>query len=336
MSSGLAFDELTAGSVDLIRLEANLYGEVEGALRALMRDVRVALNKGDLGAARMATRLRAADGVRAEVVGLIDEAYSGIWHGLSESLRGAAGVGRDQALEALAKEVGAKGLVAPSNARVLGMLDRIKYRGATFQDWMAGQSKALIDRFETSFGRSLASGDDLATTMSQVLGSPEMRFRDGVFGASLREGRALVRSSVQGMANAGRNATWRSNEGKIKYLEWVSILDGRTTPMCLARVGRLYTVTGSPVGHTLSWGGGPGFLHWGCRSYSVPVFDDSPGDTPDYESWLAEQPDDFQNEALGPRRAQLFRDGKVGFEDLVNFHGTRPLSLNQIRKKIGE
>lgn len=332
-----AFNELTSGTVDLIRLEADLYAEVQKSLQGLMRDVRVSLNKSDLEARLMATRLRAADGVRSEVATLISNTYEGVWASLSESLRGAAGVGRDQALEALARGLDSSGgLTAPSEARLLSLPERMRFKGSTIKAWLDGQASALTDRFLTTFGGSMAANDNLATMLSRLQGSGELGFRDGIFSASMREGRALVRSSVQSVANAGRQAVWRSNRNKIKYLQWVSILDGRTSAMCLARAGRLYTVDGSPVGHTLSWGGGPGFLHWGCRSYSVPVLGDDDLEQPeDYEDWLAEQPEEFQNEALGPRRAEMFRSGKLGFSDLVNVHGTRPLTIAQIKKRIG-
>ncbi len=330
-STAKAFDTITTNSVDMVRLEAGLYDEFRSDLNMLMRDVRAVTNRSELEALRWATRLRTLDNIRDKVNTLIDGFYESVGSKLTESLRGVADVASQNAVSTITNGA------APSARRLASLPDRLRFQGATMQEWLDGQAAATAARVNTALGESFASGSNLAQTLSNVLGSTELGFRDGAFGASMREGRALIRTSVQATANAARNMTWKSNSNKIAFLEWVSILDGRTTPMCLVRAGKLYTLEGSPVGHGYSWGGGPGFLHWGCRSYSVPVYrmSDAMGDKADYEDWLSDQSEDFQDETLGKTRAELFRNGQLGFSDLVNAHGTRPLNLKQIYKKIG-
>jgi hypothetical protein len=140
----------------------------------------------------------------------------------------------------------------------------------------------------------------------------------------------------------------------IKGIQWVSTLDTRTTLDCAARDGLLYTVDGhEPIDHDLPWGGGAGNLHWGCRSTSAPVLktfrelgidvDEVPKSTRSsldgqvaqdttFEGWLGRQSVERQNENLGVGRAEMWRDGKVSFRDLIDGNG-RELTLAELRER---
>jgi len=104
----------------------------------------------------------------------------------------------------------------------------------------------------------------------------------------------------------------------------------------------------------LPWGGGPGNLHWGCRSTSAPVlksfrelgFDiDEMTDTTrssldgqiaqdtSFEGWLSKRTDAEQDENLGVGRAKLWRDGKISFRDLMDANG-RPLTLMELQARV--
>lgn len=51
-----------------------------------------------------------------------------------------------------------------------------------------------------------------------------------------------------------------------------------------------------------------------------------------FSDWLKDKSESFQNEMLGPGRAELFREGKITLTDLVNQNG-RPLTLDQLRNR---
>lgn len=53
-----------------------------------------------------------------------------------------------------------------------------------------------------------------------------------------------------------------------------------------------------------------------------------------FADFLERKGEDFQNEVLGPGRAQLWRDGKITLQDLVNGRGN-PLTLAELRKRHG-
>lgn len=133
------------------------------------------------------------------------------------------------------------------------------------------------------------------------------------------------------------------------------IANGLVVHNCQVRDGLRYTVKGKkPIGHDVPWLSGPGNLHWGCRSASRPEtkswrelgfdIDDLPpgtrasmnGQVPSnttFEGWLARQPKDVQDASLGVGRADLWRDGKITFRDLLDANG-RELSLDELRARL--
>lgn len=55
--------------------------------------------------------------------------------------------------------------------------------------------------------------------------------------------------------------------------------------------------------------------------------------TQTYQTWLKKQSHDFQDEILGPERAQLFRDGKLELDKFVDLSTGRQFTLDELRAK---
>lgn len=60
-----------------------------------------------------------------------------------------------------------------------------------------------------------------------------------------------------------------------------------------------------------------------------------PADTT-FDNWLSDKSEDFQDELLGSGKAQLWRDGKITLQDLVDPQTGQPLTLAELRETIGE
>jgi hypothetical protein len=123
----------------------------------------------------------------------------------------------------------------------------------------------------------------------------------------------------------------------VKQLVWLSVLDSRTSPPCIARSGKRYSADADhrPIGHGYPWGAGPGRLHYNCRSTFAPLVAGEKPPNPDrYADWLKRQSASTQDEVLGPTRGALYRAGKVPVEGFVNNKG-RLLTLEQLRTKYG-
>ena len=141
-------------------------------------------------------------------------------------------------------------------------------------------------------------------------------------------------------------------------LVWSSTIDLRTSPPCRARDGKQYTTAHKPIGHALPWLGGPGALHWRCRSHATYVLRSHaelgidvpevvvvgktrasldgqiPAET-DYATWLKKQSSARQIEVLGPTRARLMSEGNLPLERMYSQNG-RYLTLDQLREKDAE
>lgn len=79
---------------------------------------------------------------------------------------------------------------------------------------------------------------------------------------------AYVNQSV----NVSRDEVFSKNPEWVEEILWSSILDGNTTLTCGVRSNLRYNAkTKQPIDHDNEWGGGPGRIHWGCRSLGVPL-----------------------------------------------------------------
>lgn len=189
-----------------------------------------------------------------------------------------------------------------------------------------------------------------------------------ITGQAMANAEKIVKAAAGQLSNAAIEANYQLNRDILKGKRWLSTLDGRTTLMCMARDGKLYTLDNKPVGHNLEWGAGPGAIHWLCRSTSVPVtkiaedvgtraaFDYNQSTksratsvikSPDgekmgageqidgtihYGKWLKGQPKWFQDDLLGPKRAQLMRDGGIEIENFTAADG-RTLTLDELKAR---
>lgn len=153
----------------------------------------------------------------------------------------------------------------------------------------------------------------------------------------------LVRTITNHVSNAARQATIDANDDVIKGVEWVSTLDGGTTPTCQALDGREFERDKGPRPP----------IHWACRSTVIPVvkkefsvLDKASRERPargaqgvegvkgttTYNSWLKKQPASFQDEVLGKGKGKLFRQGGLPVSKFVD-KNFKPLTLKQLKRK---
>lgn len=82
----------------------------------------------------------------------------------------------------------------------------------------------------------------------------------------------ITRSYVNHFTNISRDKTYEINPKIVEVLIWSNILDSRTTITCGVRSNKKYDpVTKAPIGHDNLWSGGPGVIHFGCRSVPIPT-----------------------------------------------------------------
>lgn len=193
---------------------------------------------------------------------------------------------------------------------------------------------------------------------------PEMS--SGVMDLSAAQARALVRTAVHTISQHALYESFFLNEDTIEGIQALATLDERTTEICIARDHAMWFLkTGKPMPGSRYKGDFPGPTpwHWQCRTILVPkmrtwasmvddpelarevkrALDDMPeakrasvdGPVKDlpYEEWLKTKPEAFQIDVLGPARWKLWKDGKIGLHQLIDFEGN-VLTLGELRARI--
>lgn len=203
--------------------------------------------------------------------------------------------------------------------------------------WSAGEVERIGNAVQRAWGESWTVQD----LTSAIRGTKALGYKDGILSVSRRNAETIGRTAIQQVSSMSRAAVWNENSDIVKKYRWVSTLDSVTTTECRALDGQTFPVGEGPMPP----------LHYNCRSTTVAELDESldyldkgatrsaefgsvPADQTYYE-WLDDQSAAFQDEALGPVRAQLFRDGGLSTQDFAklsigkNFH---PLTLDEMQK----
>jgi SPP1 gp7 family putative phage head morphogenesis protein len=143
---------------------------------------------------------------------------------------------------------------------------------------------------------------------------------------------ALVRTSINQVANAASMAVYEANQDITKKYQYVAALDTRTSAICRALDGQEFEYGKGPMPPQ----------HFNCRSKVVAVIDyENLGFTPppegtraskdgqvdaniNYSQWLKNQPRSVQEDVLG-------KDKVVYFNKLAEKHGARDAMAKLVR-----
>jgi SPP1 gp7 family putative phage head morphogenesis protein len=247
---------------------------------------------------------------------------------------------------------GQLGLTAalPSASTLQSIANTSLVQGATFGGWFNQLQETT--RFDLS--RAIKLGVSLGETNSEILKRVVSQSDKGpeVFAKTRRDGMAIVRTGVQTISNEVRQETFKENSDLVRGVQWVSTLDGRTSDICIARSGLVWTLPDyKPDGHSVPWNPPP--AHWNCRSTTIPVLPTlkemgvDPSTIPaqtrssidgqvaadlTFADFLKGKPPEFADEMLGKGRAELWREGKITLQQLLDQRGN-PLTLQQLRKR---
>lgn len=209
------------------------------------------------------------------------------------------------------------------------------------KDW----SPTEIQRVTGAIRQGFFEGQTTQQIVRTVRGTRANKYRDGLLATTDRNASAVVRTAVQHVASVARQETWSANSDIIKKVRWLSTLDSRTSPECQNLDGQEFPIDSGPRPP----------IHINCRSTTVAVLDErysflSEGGTrssrgPDgvssvdakesYYGWLKKQPADFQNEAIGPVRGKLLRNGGLTaerFRELSVGKNFQPLTLLEMKE----
>jgi hypothetical protein len=178
----------------------------------------------------------------------------------------------------------------------------------------------------------------------------------GVMQTTKRKAGALASTAMSAVTNQAALQSYQANNDVIKAVTQLSTLDNRTSDICIAYSGQTWDInTLQPVmGSFLPYNGGPP-RHFNCRSRLSPVTysfkelgmdaEEIPagtrasmdGQVPadiTFNQFLRSKPQSFADDLLGPRRAELWRNGDINLTQLVDMRGN-PMTIAQLEAKAG-
>jgi len=217
-------------------------------------------------------------------------------------------------------------ITVPMASAVREMVTNRPICGKFVREWFEEMPGATARRVNQQIMIGYTEGEGIDAMVRRIRGTRKLKYRDGILNRSRREIESIVRTSVSGVSNNICEGVYQANANIIGKVMISATLDTRTCEICMFEDGRTYPVDQGPR---------PPF-HFSCRCSTVPVvkgwkamgLEDPPatwrssldGRVPasvTYPQWLRRQPAALQNEALGRRKAQLFRSGKLKINQFV-------------------
>lgn len=337
----------TEHGIDLLRLAAGESDDVAAMLDVLIPELERILRRLDLTAAAK----RDIDAALKEARALFATQYGAVADSMLTRLQDLARIEGQFAVESLGKVIGRR-LKAVSENRLSRAVANMVIQGAPSADWWSRQGAAAAFRFSQLVRAGFASGQTTDEIVRQVVGSKGQD--PGILAVSKREARALVHTSIQTVANQSRMEVFQANSGDngpVRGYRQISTLDSHTTVICMAYDMKTWDLEYHPVGHNLPYNTGCP-RHFGCRSVIVPwlktyrelgldideiestraSMDGQVSDRLDFGEWLKGKSQAFQDEKLGPGRADLWRRGVITLSDLLDLRGN-PLTLEQLKAR---
>lgn len=153
------------------------------------------------------------------------------------------------------------------------------FEGRLLRQWYQSLAAADQRRLETALQLGIAQGESIQQITRRVAGTRARGFTDGALATTRRNAEAVVRTAVNHVSNSAREAFWLENPEFVSGMMWVSTLDGRTTPVCQARDGKVGPIGGKPLpddlpaARRLVPANARPPAHVACRSLMVAVLD---------------------------------------------------------------
>jgi SPP1 gp7 family putative phage head morphogenesis protein len=149
------------------------------------------------------------------------------------------------------------------------------FNGKLLREWH--QSLKMADRrnLEQAIRLGVVQGESVPTMVQRVAGTRAANFRDGVLSITRRNAEAVVRTAVNHTSNQARQLVHEANSDIVTAERWVSTLDGRTSPICRSRDGKVAPVGNNPLppdAIPLHPSSARPPAHVGCRSVMVAIF----------------------------------------------------------------
>ena len=214
----------------------------------------------------------------------------------------------------------------PPISQIVAAVQARPFQGRILKDWLAGTDESIAARVRDVIRQGFIEGRPTADIVRTLRGTAAAGYKDGVLEGTRRNVEAVVRTALTHTSSVAHEAVYRANADVITGVEWVSVLDNRTTLICISLDGKVFPIDKGPRPPA----------HFGCRSTTSPhvgPIDGVPAlERTTYAQWLKGQPASVQDDILGPTRGRLYRQGGLTVDRFVDRAG-HTLTLDQLRAR---
>jgi hypothetical protein len=126
---------------------------------------------------------------------------------------------------------------------------------ATFaSDWWTRAAASVSQRIGDSLTTGIALEENLVELTRRIRGTSEQAFTDGIMAKARSDATRLLTTQMTNALGEARSAVAAVNASRI-ILSHVSLRDGHTSLICIARDGKRFTATPdhAPIGHDLPY-----------------------------------------------------------------------------------
>jgi SPP1 gp7 family putative phage head morphogenesis protein len=215
--------------------------------------------------------------------------------------------------------------------------------GKLLKSFIKGWTTAERERVTGTIRQGFFEGQTNFQIIRNIRGTKAAGYKDGVLATTNRNASTVVHTAIQHVSSHARMEVAKANTDVVSEIEMVATLDSKTSQTCRSMDKRRFPVNSGPR---------PPF-HPNCRTTFIlrtklsemfaegatraSVGANGAGQVSaslDYYHWLQQQPATFQDVAIGPVRAKLFRKGGLSvqrFAELQLDRNFAPLNLAQMK-----
>ena len=323
--------ELTRRTLIGARLAAGIAAQIREKLIKLQDTIAAQIAAADInGVTRLAARRARLAKLVQEVAEDVKETYSEIEELSSGQITDVVAAELKAVKKSLASVGDSLGLDlaidAPSAAETADVLAEPVAGGLEIADLWAQQEQQLVAIFTREMRLGQVAGETINQLVDRINGKGDTA---GVINRFVNSAESTIETAIHGGQQNAILAIANANKQTFPILTHASVLDSRTSYICLARAGLSWDAeTKEPLGHDFPFAAPP--LHPNCRSILIPGFSTQAAKQRlNPKRFLDSLSDEEQDDVLGPGRAKLFRAGKITVRELVD-QSDRPLTLAEL------
>ncbi len=324
-------NETIQRSIDLERFKDNAVKRMLPILREIEADILVVISKEGLTEYK---ENRLAD-MLSQVRAITKAVYAKLGNVLDKDLEELTRLEIKFRTELLNGSVGVSWAASPAVGAVYAAANARPFQGKLLREYYRDLPAAVAE----VVSRQIKLGYTEGETINQIVNRVKRTTR----GKANKWGVTLIRTAVQHYASFASRETSISNADALKGRQWVSTLDTATSAICRQRDGKIYSINSKvePPAHFNCRSTMVDVLkHWSRQKFNVPqeMRSSIDGQVPSnvtYPKWFKAQGVARQNEVLGVKKAQLYRNGGLELDKFATRTGNDlPLSVLETRYPV--